>query len=636
MMKKAEGKYSNEWTYHTRNTNCCGLLEEKGLSICKVFLLTHLHGDHTVGTVLIMAIQHLLLCSNIKTLTEKYGIKDDLINVLETGSSSIIYLDDEKQEQMVVSVIDANHCPGSVMFLFEGYFGKVLYTGDFRYCDLMFVDTPLSNCSDIDILYLDNTYCAPECIFPTREEAIEKLIKLIQEHKDHRIIIGMRNLVNKSNVIGWNNYEPTLVILPSSLYCGLGCIPFEGIPNFHIVPYSDHCSYEEICTFVERVKPKFIYPVVNERQRGGIFGKLSDRSDLSCLNKYLSKEQSVKFTIPKSVKRFMSLPMNTYMRKVSRQKKQGCKISLLKKKTSVSLGVVFESPQKSQLNESAQEFENQLEKMRRSFKKVSKSKTNLLDNKIDERCDHISKSTIDDVKKMTNLTEKELVYRESNVNDDYECLPDTTNAISEKSDKRNVQIESTVNSSNQRQPVWDKNILFHDGAIQSNARSCKPLSVETCVSNNDIDNLSVGIQTSSKQDNSTFTIAKHNTKTQSNQGQKKLDTWFRSAITVTKSPVTHQYTEEIFCLGNDTSLSLPEANCSMDKSSLLYNNIPASVKLIPLKPLNMKRKTPDSSDLCLIPITQQNTNKNNTICKKGKRLSDDSFVTPLKKARTVL
>ncbi|CAC5389647.1 DCLRE1B [Mytilus coruscus] len=343
----------------------------------KFFFLTHLHGDHTVG--LSSSWQYNIYCSAVtsKLLTEKYGIKDDLINVLETGSSSIIYLDDEKQEQMVVSVIDANHCPGSVMFLFEGYFGKVLYTGDFRYCDLMFVDTPLSNCSDIDILYLDNTYCAPECIFPTREEAIEKLIKLIQEHKDHRIIIGMRNLgkedllvqiaeitqewisvpssmyrtaeilglpnvfciedneckirvvpfhtVNKSNVIGWNNYEPTLVILPSSLYCGLGCIPFEGIPNFHIVPYSDHCSYEEICTFVERVKPKFIYPVVNERQRGGIFGKLSDRSDLSCLNKYLSKEQSVKFTIPKSVKRFMSLPMNTYMRKVSRQKNKAAK-----------------------------------------------------------------------------------------------------------------------------------------------------------------------------------------------------------------------------------------------------------------------------------------------------------------------
>ncbi|XP_071138703.1 5' exonuclease Apollo-like [Mytilus edulis] len=661
----------------------------------KFFFLTHLHGDHTVG--LSSSWQYNIYCSAVtsKLLTEKYGIKDDLVNVLETGSSSIIYLDDEKQEQMVVSVIDANHCPGSAMFLFEGYFGKVLYTGDFRYCNLMFEDTPLFNCSDIDILYLDNTYCSPECIFPTREEAVEKLIKLVQEHKDHRIIIGMRNLgkedllvkiaqrtqewisvpssmyrtaeilglpnvfciedkeckirvvpfhtVNKSNIIGWNEYEPTLVILPSSLYTGLGCIPYEGIPNVHIVPYSDHSSYAEICTFVERVKPKYIYPVVNERPRSGIFGKLSERSDLSCLNKYLSKEESVKFTIPKSVKKFMSLPMTKYMRKVSRQKKQGCKIPLLKKKTSVSLGVVFDSPQKSQLNESAQEFENQLEKMKRSFKKVPKSKSNLLDNTIDVRYDQVSKSTIDNDKPMTKLTEMKLGYGESNVNADYNCSPDTSNKRNEISDKRSDQIEPTLNTSNQEGPICDKYILFQDGAGQSNTHSHKHLlkcndSVEKCVSDSTIDNHNVGIQTSSKLDDNTFT------KTKSNQGQKKLDIWFRSAISVTNSPVAHQscqYTEEIVCPENDTSFSLPaETNYSMDKSSLLYNNnIPASekVKLIPLKPLNMKRKASTSLDLCLIPITQQHTNKNYTKCKKGKRKSDeDSFITPSKKARTVL
>ena len=33
---------------------------------------------------------------------------------------------------ITVTTIDANHCPGSAMFLFEGYFGRILYTGDFR------------------------------------------------------------------------------------------------------------------------------------------------------------------------------------------------------------------------------------------------------------------------------------------------------------------------------------------------------------------------------------------------------------------------------------------------------------------------------------------------------------------------
>jgi DNA cross-link repair 1B protein len=66
---------------------------------------------------------------------------EELVHPLEIGRNHIMYLDEEKQEQMVVNLIDANHCPGSVMFLFEGYFGKVLYTGDFRYTDLMFTET---------------------------------------------------------------------------------------------------------------------------------------------------------------------------------------------------------------------------------------------------------------------------------------------------------------------------------------------------------------------------------------------------------------------------------------------------------------------------------------------------------------
>ena len=33
---------------------------------------------------------------------------------------------------ITVTVFDANHCPGAAMFLFEGFFGSVLYTGDFR------------------------------------------------------------------------------------------------------------------------------------------------------------------------------------------------------------------------------------------------------------------------------------------------------------------------------------------------------------------------------------------------------------------------------------------------------------------------------------------------------------------------
>lgn len=61
----------------------------------------------------------------------------------------IIYLDAEGQEQMTVTAVDANHCPGAVMFLMEGYFGTILHTGDFRFHPYMISQSVLSTYSGI-------------------------------------------------------------------------------------------------------------------------------------------------------------------------------------------------------------------------------------------------------------------------------------------------------------------------------------------------------------------------------------------------------------------------------------------------------------------------------------------------------
>ena len=52
---------------------------------------------------------------------------------LEIGESKMLHVDRRGNHVTItVTTIDANHCPGSAMFLFEGYFGRILYTGDFR------------------------------------------------------------------------------------------------------------------------------------------------------------------------------------------------------------------------------------------------------------------------------------------------------------------------------------------------------------------------------------------------------------------------------------------------------------------------------------------------------------------------
>ena len=89
-----------------------------------------------------------------------------------------------------VTAINAHHCPGSVMFLFErldqcGLVTKrILYTGDFRFEEPTTIEsikalhcggTPLH----IDEMFLDTTFLSKEYpSFPTRKEAENKILKI--------------------------------------------------------------------------------------------------------------------------------------------------------------------------------------------------------------------------------------------------------------------------------------------------------------------------------------------------------------------------------------------------------------------------------------------------------------------------
>ncbi|XP_048741970.2 5' exonuclease Apollo-like [Ostrea edulis] len=356
----------------------------------RLFFLTHLHGDHTVG--LTSSWQHKIYCSEItgKLLEERYEVTPSLICPLETGCSHVMYVDSDQVEQMSVTVIDAHHCPGSVMYLFEGYFGKILYTGDFRFDSNMKNDPLMLNLSNTDIVYLDNTYNSPRCVFPSREESQQQVLEIIGSHPGFNIKIGLRNLgkedllvviaqvlqewikvspiflkvaelldlpdvfitgetdarievvpfysISNKNIERWNNQHPTIAILPTSLYTGLEMSPFCNQENVFIVPYSDHSSFNELIDFVKLIKPSCVYPIVSGKGRGPFGLDITDRADVSMYKTHLGKPRTRNAEIPDSVKRWMCGTRTLPPAKVFKKKP----LALTRSRQSLKKGVHFD------------------------------------------------------------------------------------------------------------------------------------------------------------------------------------------------------------------------------------------------------------------------------------------------------
>uniref|UniRef100_A0A8C8Y090 5' exonuclease Apollo n=1 Tax=Panthera leo TaxID=9689 RepID=A0A8C8Y090_PANLE len=216
----------------------------------RLFFLSHMHSDHTVGLSSTWA--RPLYCSPITAyLVHRHlQVSKKWIRALEVGESHVLPLDEIGRETMTVTLLDANHCPGSVMFLFEGYFGTILYTGLYS----------LGKESLLEQLALEfQTWVV---LSPRRLELVQ-LLGLADvftvEEKAGRIHAVDHMEVCRSAMLHWNQTHPTIAILPTSRKT------HSSHPDIHIIPYSDHSSYSELRAFVAALKPCQVVPIVGRQ-----------------------------------------------------------------------------------------------------------------------------------------------------------------------------------------------------------------------------------------------------------------------------------------------------------------------------------------------------------------------------------
>ncbi|KAL6245879.1 hypothetical protein RBB50_007032 [Rhinocladiella similis] len=180
----------------------------------EALFLSHVHSDHLLGLESVK--MPFVYCSattkQILLKLEKYpsrinfakGILEarklhyrhlkTVLRTLPLNAATQIQLNPKRT--INVTLLDANHCPGAVMFLVEGDGKAILYTGDVRaetwwvnsIVQSPFVLPYVCGLKTIDCIYLDTTFAShdePYKDFPTKAEGLKELLeKVSQCHQD--------------------------------------------------------------------------------------------------------------------------------------------------------------------------------------------------------------------------------------------------------------------------------------------------------------------------------------------------------------------------------------------------------------------------------------------------------------------
>lgn len=173
------------------------------------YFLSHFHSDHYGGITKRWCSERtldskIIYCSPItsRLLTLRFKVNLAFIYELPPDTRHLVYSYDEaiphgtllstgNSPGLYVTAIDANHCPGAIIFLFEsvalnGVSTYYLHCGDFRINRAM-IDHPALqpfHCGQLKALekvYLDTTYMSPKYNFPKQEVVCEAVADMFEK-----------------------------------------------------------------------------------------------------------------------------------------------------------------------------------------------------------------------------------------------------------------------------------------------------------------------------------------------------------------------------------------------------------------------------------------------------------------------
>ncbi|KAK5677502.1 DNA cross-link repair protein PSO2/SNM1 [Elasticomyces elasticus] len=172
---------------------------------CKAYFLSHFHSDHYVGLTSSWC-HGPIYCSKVTGNLVRQQLRVDPKWVVDLDFDTTSEVPGTKGVN--VTMIDANHCPGSSLYLFEKITGKktngedrvqrILHCGDFRACRAH-VEHPLlmPDVQDkisgkmkeqhIDVCYLDTTYLNPKYAFPSQRDVIQACADMCVSLSKHSV-----------------------------------------------------------------------------------------------------------------------------------------------------------------------------------------------------------------------------------------------------------------------------------------------------------------------------------------------------------------------------------------------------------------------------------------------------------------